>query len=331
MNTRMLRAAAAACVTLAFASQLRSADLALPKDGWVSWEVDAVEDAPVWCCWKSWDQNVPEGASCNLDRDNGNFGSRDRSTTDKARVYARLADGKVERLRVLSASCPVETATPIQTVTTTTDDSARWLIALSKNGHTTSGDPRENVLAGLAMHRGDVAYNELAARARNDASLDTRQKAVFWLAMLRGTAGAKVVTDLMFNDDHAGLRQHAAFAVTQSRSPTIATDLIKLGNTDKDGNVRGQAWFWLAHSGAAESEAAIKAALKKDPDPTVREQAIFALSRLPDERGTRALIMAAEDQSLSNEQRKRAVFWLAQSESKDAQAYLEKVLIGNRR
>ena len=64
-------------------------------------------------------------------------------------------------------------------------------------------------------------------------------------------------------------------------------------------------------------------------DDHVREQAIFALSQLPDERATRALIAAAEDRSLSSEQRKRAVFWLAQSESEGAQTYLEKVLAGN--
>jgi hypothetical protein len=34
----------------------------------------------------------------------------------------------------------------------------------------------------------------------------------------------------------------------------------------------------------------------------------------------------AEDRSLSREQRKRAVFWLTQSESEAAQAYLERVL-----
>ena len=64
-------------------------------------------------------------------------------------------------------------------------------------------------------------------------------------------------------------------------------------------------------------------------DEHVREQAIFALSQLPDERATRALIAAAEDRSLSREQRKRAVFWLAQSESEAAQTYLEKVLTAN--
>jgi HEAT repeat protein len=133
----------------------------------------------------------------------------------------------------------------------------------------------------------------------------------------------------MFGDKEPEVREHGAFAITQTKSPRIAPDLIRLGNTDKAGEVRAQAWFWLAQTGAAESENAIGAALRKDSDDRVREQAIFALSQLPDERATRALIATAEDQSLSREQRKRAVFWLAQSEATGAQAYLEKVLAGN--
>lgn len=138
----------------------------------------------------------------------------------------------------------------------------------------------------------------------------------------------KVATSVMFNDQDPQLRQHASFAITQSKSPRITQDLIRLGNSDKDGEVRAQAWFWLAQTGAQGSEDAIITALKKDNDEHVREQAIFALSQLPDERATRALIAAAEDRSLSSEQRKRAVFWLAQSESPGAQTYLEKVLAG---
>jgi HEAT repeat protein len=145
---------------------------------------------------------------------------------------------------------------------------------------------------------------------------------------MRGTAGADVTSSLMFNDKDAEVRKHAAFAITQSKSPRVAPDLIRLGNTDKDGDVRAQAWFWLAHTGAPTAEDAITAALKKDQDDHVREQAIFALSQLPDDRAPRALIAAAENQSLSHEQRKRAVFWLAQSKSDAAQAYLDKVLTG---
>jgi hypothetical protein len=39
--------------------------------------------------------------------------------------------------------------------------------------------------------------------------------------------------------------------------------------------------------------------------------------------------VVAEDRTLSHEQRKRAVFWLAQSEADGAQQYLESVLVGN--
>jgi HEAT repeat protein len=132
----------------------------------------------------------------------------------------------------------------------------------------------------------------------------------------------------MFNDKDSDVRKHAAFAITQSKSRRATSDLIRLGNTDLDGDVRAQAWFWLAHTGVASSEEAIVAALRKDSDDQVREQAIFALSQLPEERATRSLISVAEDRSLTSEQRKRAVFWLAQSESAGAQKYLEKVLVG---
>lgn len=329
MNIQTIRIAALCLAQFALTSQVHSAELTLPQDGWASWQVEAVEGAPAFCCWSSWEVRDAARMSCQLDREPSSFGTRDHETTDAVRVYARTAGGKVERLRVLSATCQVEAKMPIRDLgSVVTDDSARWLITLSKasTGAATSHDLGENVLAAIAMHRGDLAHNALAAFAREEGSAETRKKAVFWLALLRGAAGADIATAVMFNDKDAEVRKHGAFAITQSKSPRVAADLIRLGNTDKDGDVRAQAWFWLAHTGAAESENAIAAALRKDSDDHVREQAIFALSRLPEERATRALIAAAEDRSLSREQRKRAVFWLAQSESQGAQTYLEKVL-----
>lgn len=58
----------------------------------------------------------------------------------------------------------------------------------------------------------------------------------------------------------------------------------------------------------------------------MREQAIFALSQLPDDRATPALIGVAENRSLPAEDRKRAIFWLSQAGSDGALAYLDKVL-----
>ena len=134
----------------------------------------------------------------------------------------------------------------------------------------------------------------------------------------------------MFNDKDPDVREHAAFAITQSKSPRVAADLIRLGNTDKDGEVRAQAWFWLAHTGAPDAEERDRCGAQEGSPTTTFASRPSSRSRsLPDERATRALIAAAEDRSLSREQRKRAVFWLAQSESEGAQTYLEKVLTGN--
>lgn len=315
-----------ASITAAFlvSTQVHAADLPLPKDGWASWQVEAVEDAPESCCFSSW-KGAPDARTCDLDNDNQSYGSRDDAKTDTVRVYARFANGKVQRLRAFAASCPVKSKTPVQNLEgISTEDSARWIIGL-KGGNL----DRDAWLSSLAQHRGDAAFNELKSMARSGPATETRKQAIFWLAVLRGTAGAEVVSHLLFNDADANIREHATFAVAQSKSPRIAADLIRAGNTDANGDVREQAWFWLAQEGAPEAEAAITQAAKTDQSEDVREQAIFALSQLPDDRATRALIAAAEDRSLSREQRKRALFWLAQSESAEAQAYLDRVLMGN--
>ena len=328
MNIQVIRAAL--CLSgLTLVLQANAAEPVLPKEGWASWQVEAVENAPAWCCWSSWDGRDTSRKTCKLDEDHGGFGSRDNAKTDAVRVYARVSGGKIERLRVLSADCLVEAKTPIQDLgNVATDDSSRYLITLTRSlDPGNSEDLYESVLMGLATHRGDIAQNALTGMARGDSRLETRKKAVFWLTQLRGEPGAEVAASLMFSDKDAEVRQHAAFAIAQTKSPRVSADLIRQGNTDKDAEVRAQAWFWLAQTGAPGAEDAIVAALRKDQDDHVREQAIFALSQLPDERGTSALIKAAEDRTLSAAQRKQAVFWLAQSESEGAEIYLENALV----
>lgn len=314
------------------ASRAQAGEIKLPAEGWVSWEVPATEGAPFWCCWSNWEKNGANREPCKLDERPNGYGSRDNETTDAVRVYAHSKDGKLDRLRVFAAACPVKTRTPVHDIAAVSpDDSARWLVAQAKTegiDASTREPLMQHALAGLAMHRGDVAGKSLAEVSRTDPREEARKQAVFWMAQVRGEEGAATVSSVMFADKEPEVRKHAAFAMTQTKSSRAAPDLIKLGNTDKDADVRAQAWFWLAQGAYAEAEGAISAALRKDADDHVREQAVFALSQLPDDRATRALIAAAEDQSLTREQRKRAVFWLSQSESDAAQKYLETVLAG---
>ncbi len=326
---RLISVAALACSPIALVAQACAGELMLPRDGWSSWQVPAVDNAPAWCC-LSWDSGTDNVSPmiCQLDRKQGanvGFGSHGDETTDAVRVYLRMVSGKVDRLHAFAAACPVDAATPIHRIENMIpDESALWLIDLI-NGERLDEDITDNALAALAMHRGKSASDALTGMARDPRKV-TRKKSVFWLAQLRGAEGADITTSVMFNDKDPEVREHAAFALSQTESPHAATHLIRLGNTDSDDHVRAQAWFWLAQTGAAEAETAIGAALRNDADPNVREEAVFALSQLPDERGPRALIAVAEDRSLSRELRTQAVFWLGESRSDVAQAYLENVL-----
>ena len=312
--------------TLLLSSSALAAPLQLPRDGWARWTVPAVADAPAWCCY-GWNDSSTTTPSCRLDEKSNGYSRRDHQTTADVRIYARMKAGQVEHVRALAANCPVQTTTPIHDLgAVDASDSARWLADLLKSSTRSGDNARSERMAALAIHRDSTAQVALASLARGGESLELRKDAVFWLAHLRGVEGAKVATALMFDDPEPLMRVHSTFAVTQSKSPQIATDLIRLANTDRDTHVRAQAWFWLAHTGAPQTEGAIDAGLRKESEQEVREQAIFALSRLPDERGTKALIAVAENKSLSREDRKKAIFWLAQNDSDAAIAYLDRVV-----
>jgi hypothetical protein len=308
-----------------FTSPVSVAGLDLPRNGWASWDVPAVSGAPAWCCHES-DRSPTSRPICKLDEKDRGYGNRDDATTATVRIYARFAAGKLERLRPLSPDCPVQSNTEIRQLSASEQASVEWLAGLLQDAADERKRSRGEVMSALALHRTPLAYDVLARTARQDARLEHRKDAVFWLAHLRGREGANLTTSLMFEDADARLREHAAFALTQSVSPRIAADLTRLATTDRERQVRGQAWFWLAQTAAPQTEPAIEAALRKETDRHVREQAVFALSRLPEERATRALINVAENQALPKEDRKKAIFWLAQAGSDRAIAYIDEIV-----
>ncbi|MEQ1516975.1 MAG: HEAT repeat domain-containing protein, partial [Usitatibacteraceae bacterium] len=280
------------------APAVTASTLTFPQEGWVSWQVSAVADAPSWCCFGPLMGNLdPKRQSCELDGSEYGYGALDRhEMTDSIRVYARFGAGKLERVRALAASCPVNAASPIRTLNSVgTDESAKWLVDVvlksTAGAATVQRNRPSDAMAALAMHRGDAARDALANFARKHTNPSIRKDAAFWLAQVRGSEGAAIVLPLMFDDIDAGVREHAAFAISQSKTAAAVPSLIKQGNTDRDTHVRSQAWFWLSQTQSEETESAIRAALQNEKDSRVREQAVFALSRLPEDRAARALML----------------------------------------
>lgn len=119
----------------------------------------------------------------------------------------------------------------------------------------------------------------------------------------------------------------AVFATTLADSVTVWPDLLRLArDPDVPGGTRRSAVFWVSQ---AAEEAATRGldSLAGDGsvDREVREQAVFALSQRPKDEGVPALIRIATTHT-DPEIRRRAIFWLGQSNDPRALELFETLL-----
>jgi hypothetical protein len=127
--------------------------------------------------------------------------------------------------------------------------------------------------------------------------------------------------------DESRAAEKAIFASILADSVTIWPDLLKIAKKeDVSRKVRRSAVFWL---GQAAGEAATRGLTElvddKNADREVRETAVFALSQRPHDEGVPALITIAK-QNPDPELRRKAIFWLGQSEDPRALALFEELL-----
>lgn len=115
--------------------------------------------------------------------------------------------------------------------------------------------------------------------------------------------------------------------LADSASPTVWRDLLRMArDANVSRKVRRSAVFWV---GQAASDAATRGLTElvddRAADREVREQAVFALSQRPREEGVPALIRIAKENP-DPELRRKAIFWLGQSEDPRALALFEELL-----
>lgn len=142
-----------------------------------------------------------------------------------------------------------------------------------------------------------------------------------------GTKDATTYLLALARRDESRASEKAIFAASLADSVTIWPDLLKIAkNHELTRKVRRSAVFWL---GQAAGEAATRGLTElvddKSADREVRETAVFALSQLPRDEGVPALIRVAR-QNQDPDLRRKAIFWLGQSEDPRAISLFEELL-----
>ena len=145
-----------------------------------------------------------------------------------------------------------------------------------------------------------------------------------------GTVGAKDAASYLLAlalRDESRAAEKAIFPAVLADSVTIWPDLLKIAKSDQvSRKVRRSAVFWL---GQAVGDAATKGLTDLvddgNADRDVRESAVFALSQRPREEGVPALIRIVRENK-DPELRRKAIFWLGQSDDPRALSLFEELL-----
>jgi hypothetical protein len=127
------------------------------------------------------------------------------------------------------------------------------------------------------------------------------------------------------SDNKAG--EKAIFASTIADSAVVWPELLRLArDEDVSRGTRRSAVFWVGQAAGEAATAGLDSLVDdRDADLEVREQAVFALSQRPHDEGVPILIRIART-SQSPSIRKKALFWLGQSEDPRALALFEEIL-----
>ena len=145
-----------------------------------------------------------------------------------------------------------------------------------------------------------------------------------------GTVGTKDAATYLLAlalKDESRASEKAIFPAVLADSVTIWPDLLKVAKADNvSRKVKRSAVFWL---GQAAGDAATRGLtdLIDDggTDREVRETAVFALSQRPRDEGVPALIRIAR-QNKDPDLRRKAIFWLGQSDDPRALSLFEELL-----
>ena len=289
---------------------------------WVGWSVPALPKAAETCCF---DQRFKRsGCSLGDGKDSWGTTSQDvRLGPDELYVLVRTTGGAPSRVRMVSPTCLVHGGDR-RLIWLGAVDAGASIATLEKLLDVGAEQVSDSALAALAFHADARADAVIERRALDrSASKEDRQQAMFWAANARGPSGYRLVERILSSDPSGDIREHAIFALTQSEVPEAPERIRRASVDDKDADVRAQALFWLAQTQDEGAGKWIVSRLDADESDHVREQAVFALSQLED--GTDWLLDIVRSKR-DHETKRRALFWLGQSDDPRALQEIEKIL-----
>lgn len=331
-----------------FAQSFRALVGAQTEPAWIGYSVPALDGERVMCCfhsangtWISGNVVMADGSNytsvgCRLEPSQEGAPSTGRTPaatgpiklegSDRMVILFRVADRRVERIRIFSEDCELDAGgRPVHWLENVRPADSVAVLESFATGDAEARRTTEGAISAIAMHgdaSADAALERLIAPAQPTS---VRKKVTFWLGNTRGRSGLELLKRVLRDDPSVEVRKAAVFGVSQSREADAVDTLINAARTHSEHDVRGEAIFWLGQKAGAKAAAAITERIEQDPDTDVKKRAVFALSQLPKDEGVPLLIKVARTNP-NPAVKKQAMFWLGQSRDPRAIDFFAEIL-----
>jgi HEAT repeat protein len=190
-----------------------------------------------------------------------------------------------------------------------------------------SSDPsiRDKAIFALSQNHSQRA-SELLRQYATDASApkDLRAKAIFWIGQHDDAASRQFLESLYEKLTDVDLKDKALFALSQQHEGDHGAWLLDIARRPSEPiEMRKKALFYAGQGGATTAQ--IASFYDALPPGEMREQAVFVLSQRNDDAAINKLISIARSDK-DPDARKRAIFWLGQSQNPRAVQFLQELI-----
>ncbi len=174
----------------------------------------------------------------------------------------------------------------------------------------------------VSQHETPETEDILLAAARSDPDREVREQAVWWLSQVDSPKAVAALDSILRSSADPVLQDKAIFALSQQDAPKARQalrDFALRSNVSED--LREKAIFWIGQGDDPDRLNFLKTLYTQLKNESARDKILFSVSQIEGRESERWLMQVAGDVNEDIELRKKALFWVGQSDSPGVDLY----------
>ena len=167
----------------------------------------------------------------------------------------------------------------------------------------------------VSQQEGREAEQILLDAARNDPDQEVREQAVWWLSQVESPTAVAALDSILRSAKDPALQEKAIFALSQQDAPKARQALrdfaLRAGVADE---LREKAIFWIGQGDDPDRLDFLRTLYGQLKGEALREKILFSVSQIEGRPSSQWLLGIAGDVNENIELRKKALFWVGQSD-----------------